>query len=186
MPPVTRVRSTLITASLHALRAMGWEDAYFGHLPADRHDTVRGMVAGSWLAVDVALDHYRACDALKLSANDIRALGERVSMRTQQAFVGTILRVAAGAGATPWHLYKNAHRIWERMIDGADQCVSQIGPKEAVVNIVGCVLLEIPYFRDATVAYYRAAAANLSRAVYVREERSKGLRSSIEMRISWA
>ncbi|MGZ3449392.1 MAG: hypothetical protein ACXVEF_07315 [Polyangiales bacterium] len=185
-PPVTGVRSTLVTASLQGMRAMGWEERYYAALPAELHAEVRGLVAGQWLPVSLALHHYRACDAMGLSQEEIHQIGETVSRRTQDTFVGTILRTAAGAGATPWHLYSNAHRIWSRMIDGADQCVYRLGPKEALVHILECEMLTIPYFRVAVRAYYRAAAVGLTRAIYVNEERAHPQTRSIEMRISWA
>lgn len=186
VPPVTRVRSTLVTASLQGLRAMRWEERYYAGLPPALHDEVRGLVAGQWVPVDLAIAHYRACDAMQLSREEIDAMGESVSRRTQDTFVGTILRTAAGAGASPWHLYSNAHRIWARMIDGADQCVYRVGPKEALVHVVGCVLFEVPYFREAVRAYYRAAARELTRSIYVTEERARPQRHSIELSISWA
>lgn len=185
-PPVTEVRSTLLTASLQGMRVMGWEARYFAALAAPLHDRVRGLVAGSWLPVAEAESHYRACDAMALSKDEVRKLGEAVSERTQQTFVGTIVRTAGGAGATPWHLYANAHRVWDRMIRGADQCVYRLGPKEALVELVGCSLLSIPYFRSAVGAYYRAAATGLSRAVFVHDEPKLASPTSVGIRVSWA
>ena len=63
------------------------------------------------------------------SIDDIKALGKSVSLRTQKTFVGTLGSVAAGAGATPWHIFRHGHRIWGRIFDGGDHVLYKAGLK---------------------------------------------------------
>ena len=100
-PPVSRVRSTLLSASLQGLRMMGWEKRYYDALPPALHHEIRALIAGVWLPVDLAVAHYTACDRMELSTDEIKEMGKAVSMRTQKTFVGTLGSVAAGGLDVP-------------------------------------------------------------------------------------
>lgn len=167
------------------LRSLGWEERYLAGLPKALHDVIPQLVAGTWVPIDLGLAHYRACDAMTLTANEIREMGEQVSLRTQRTFIGTLGKVVAGAGATPWTLCLNAHRIWGRIFDGGDHAVYGAGPKEALVLIVGCPLFEVAYFRLALRHYYRALFGLLARTVYAREEPKYAPKEGLALRFSW-
>src|SRR6478672_3851464 len=64
VPPLTAVRSTLLLAAQESLREAGLFDAYLSHLPPPSRDAAQTVMAGGWIPVSVALDHYDACDAL--------------------------------------------------------------------------------------------------------------------------
>lgn len=185
-PPVTEVRSTLLTASLQSLRALGFEQRYFAALAPAAHAEIRALVAGSWVPVALAAEHYGACDRLSLDAKQRERISESVANRTQGTFIDTLGKVAAGAGATPWHFLANSHRIWARMMNGGDHCVYEAGPKDALVVLLGCRLLGIPYFRDGLRAYYRALAMPLARTVYASEVARYCGSTSLGLRLSWA
>ena len=89
-PLASRVRSTLLSASLTGLRELGWEHRYFRALPTEMHMEMRTIPASSWLPLETAHRHYSACDRMGLSSEDMRAMGKAVSVRTQQTFVGTL------------------------------------------------------------------------------------------------
>jgi hypothetical protein len=184
-PPVTEVRSTLLAASLRVVRQMGWEKRYFAQLPRTLHDEVQMLTAGVWVPLSLAMAHYAACDAMNLAVGELDVIGEDVSMRTQKAFIGTLGRAATGAGLGPWHFLKSTHRIWARMMNGGDNAVFTVGPKEALVVLVGCPLVEIPYFRIGLLAYYRAITRVLSQVVYTREVREHRRKDGVGFRLSW-
>jgi len=119
-PEVKRVRSTLLAASLQSVRHMGWEDRYFAALPSEHHDEMRMLTAGVWMPIALGIAHYTACDGMAVSNDEIKEAGRQVSLRTQKTFVGTLGSIAAGAGATPWHIFQHGHRIWGRIFDGGD------------------------------------------------------------------
>ena len=78
-PSVSGVKSTLITASLVAIRQMGWEERYHQALPPDRHDVLRSLVAGSWSPIELAKAHYTACDKMRLTCRpEMIKMGEDV------------------------------------------------------------------------------------------------------------
>ena len=184
-PRVTRVRSTLIAASLHGIRNMGWEARYLAALPKELHFEMQMLTAGSWVPLSVGTAHYTACEEMGLGAREMDAIGSDVSLRTQRTFVGTLGKAVGGAGATPWLLIQNMHRIWDRMFDGGDLAAYKVGPKEGLVVLVGCTLLDISYFRFGFLAYYRALARMLSRAAYTKESPTHRSQGRIGFRISW-
>lgn len=149
VPPVTRVRTTLVVSSRLALEARGLLPAYTEQLsPADR-STLDNLVAGRWLGVDVALAHYRAVDRLGLPISEQIALGSDVGKRIQGTLVATLLRMAQGLGLTPWTSVGQYARIWDRLFMGGDLLVERLGEREAAVTMYNLSLLAVPYFRVA-------------------------------------
>lgn len=183
-PPVTQVRSTLVAASLQGMRRLGVEARYFERLPTALHDRLRTLVPGSWVEVELARAHYLACDALHLDAEQVQRVGETVSERTQGTYVDTVSRVAGGSAATPWDFLGTAHRIWGRMISGADLTVLRAGPQEAVIVVVRCSLLEIQYFREAMRAYFRALGTGMTRTFHATEMR-RAEPDAMGLRLRW-
>lgn len=184
-PEVKRARSTLLSASLQTVRQMGWEERYFEALPAALHGEVRMLAPGVWVPIALAIEHYGACDRMGLSSEDMKTMGHEVSLRTQKTFVGTLGSVAAGAGATPWHIYRQGHRIWGRIFDGGDHVAYKAGPKDLDIVCIGCPLLRIKYFRTAMGAYYAALGGLLSKSVHWRELAEFHGDERLGLRISW-
>jgi hypothetical protein len=184
-PLISRVRSTLLTASMQAMRERGVEDLYLRALPPELEGNMRGMIAATWVPLSLAMAHYRACDAMNRSSEDVAKIGEAVAIRTQRTFLSTLGKLASGVGVTPWTFFENHHRIWVRIFDGGDQCVYRLGPKDAQTYIIQNPLLEIPYFRHALRAYYQAAVRIFSKAVTVREVTQHVKQTSTALRFSW-
>jgi hypothetical protein len=149
IPPVARVRSTMVISSLRGLRERGRLDAYRERLPAAFHEPILGAVAGAWLGIDVATAHYRACDALGMTVPEQVAMGGSVGDALNGTFLRTVVRMARGAGVTPWLVLKQYARLWDRIFDGGDVEIDRLGPKEALIQMHGLSLFSIPYIRVA-------------------------------------
>ena len=185
MAPVTHVRSTLLTSSLVALRQRGLYDAYFAHLSPELQPIILGMIAGSWVPLSVGLAHYRAANALGLSPLEQFDIGHQVAERIQQSVLGTLARLAKGAGATPWTALENFQRLWDRMLQGGAGAVYRLGPKEARIEIHGNALVAIDYCRNGWRGMFAASAALFAQKVYVNEQRSLATPTSMGLRLSW-
>ncbi|MGO8995195.1 MAG: hypothetical protein ACLQVI_17910 [Polyangiaceae bacterium] len=184
-PQVSQVRSTLLSASLQGLRHMGWEERYFKALPTSRHEEMRLLTAGTWVPLALGEAHYGACDRMGLSSEEMKEMGKGVALRTQKTFVGTLGSIAAGAGATPWHIFQNGHRIWGRIFAGGDNAAYKLGPKDVIVVCMGCPLLQLAYFRTAIGAYYAALAGLVAKSVHWRELNEYRREGTVGLRISW-
>src|SRR4051794_1890465 len=111
-PVATRVRSTWLRSSLAALEARGLMHRYLTLLPAEHHAAVLASVAGTWLPIEVAVQHYHACDRLGLAPLDVLAIGQEVTRRVHGMAMRTFLTLAQGLGATPWTALERMTTLW--------------------------------------------------------------------------
>ncbi len=101
-PRVTHCRGTLLFSSRRTLERHGHVDAYRQHVAPEHELAIASSAAGSWLPVELAVAHYRACDALGMSVDEQLRLGASVVQHIQRTFIGSALRAAArGASVSP-------------------------------------------------------------------------------------
>ena len=186
VPPARRFRSTMIGASVLAMRTLGHFDAYIKHLPAEHRETILGSVAGTWLDYPVGVAHYRAADALGLderrAARDRRDVGRRV----HSTIFGTIAKLAKTAGVTPWTGLAQQKRLWSATIDGGAVAVYKLGPKEARFEAHGVPeLVAIPDLRNAFRGIYVRGSELFCKKMYVSEIASFTQRGIVGYRLAW-
>jgi hypothetical protein len=187
VPPVTHVRSTLLAASILSVRSRGHLDAYLTHLPPALHETVLQSVAGSWIPLDVAVAHYRAADRLGLRSDEQYELGRGVAERVQNSVLGTLGRVAKGAGVTPWIGLEYFQRLWDRVLLGGSVAVYRLGPKEARAEGYGIpTLAEIPYFRNSFRGMFAGSGLLFCNKMYIADLAPFVARRVIGFRVAWA
>jgi len=143
----TAFRSTWIVSSVNALREQGHFERYVSLLP-DHREEILSTVAGIWLPIAVARAHYEACEALSLAGDQQVAMGRAVGARARGSWLDPPIRAARAVGTTPWTILPQLDRLWRRAVNGGAAAVFRIGPKEARAELVGCELLDIPYFRQ--------------------------------------
>jgi hypothetical protein len=139
----------VLLASVASLRDEGLFDAYAAHLPRRAHENIIDNVAGVWVPLDDALEHYRACDTLGLNADEQATLGKLTFRRTKGTLLGTVVSLARGAGATPWTFFPQFQRFWSRGYDGGGVRVLRLGPKDARIDVVENDLCTSAYYRNA-------------------------------------
>ena len=183
--PVRHARSTIVLGSIASLRHAGHFDRYAGALAPEHRDQLLQAVAGTWIPVEVARSHYRACEALNLSPDEEVGLGRLIFERTGETMFATILRLAKGVGVTPWTLLPHLQRFWERGYDGGGLSVSRLGPKEARVELVQCSLVEVRYFRNAARGLLGAVIQLFCTRAYLQELAGRQ-RGTVIVRIQWA
>ncbi len=183
---VTRVRSTLIQASLASLRERHLIDRYTALLPSEYHETVLQTVAGTWLPLQIGVAHYQACEELRLLESEQVDIGGDVGRRIQRSALSTIARAGKAAGITPWLALSSMDRMWARLIEGAGVQVVKTGPKDARIEIESVALAQFMYFRNAFRGLVLAAAELFSQRAYVRTMHPQCGRERLEYRIAWA
>ncbi len=184
---VTRVRSTWVLASLQALRERGHYDRYLALLPPQYHAEILFTVAGLWLPIDISVAHYTACQALGLSEDEQQRMGMNVGNRAQGTILATAVKMAKGAGVTPWTILPQFDRLWRRGLDGGAVAVFKTGPKEARIEVVACTLLEIPYWRAAFGGVLLDIASLFCQKAYIRAVTSRAAaKDECALRLQWA
>jgi hypothetical protein len=147
IPPVTKIRSTWIAASVASLRKQGLFERYEPHLPREHRDAIVLAVAGTWMPVEMGIIHYRACDAMGLSRGETIERGQAVSGAIQSSLLDVVARAAKGVGVTPWTVFEQYPRIFSRIFVGGATGVRKLGPKEARIEFAGIPFARFDYFR---------------------------------------
>lgn len=183
--PVSRVRSTLLSSSIAEVRKLGKYERYAKLLPPQHVESIEALVPGVWLPLDLAMVHYRACDGLSLTQEEMLAMGASVGARVQSSVISTLTRLATGAGATPWIAYAQSDRLWQRMFEGGGVTIRKLGPKEAEIEMSQLPLARFEYFRTSFCGVQRVGAQLFAQKVYVRELVARGTESSFVVLVSW-
>jgi hypothetical protein len=147
--PLSRVRSTIVLASMSDIKTDGFYDDYVKRLAPGHKDALLDLVAGMWMPAELAAAHYSACDALHFTAADQTLRGRRAADRVGGSIFGTAIRAAREAGATPWTIFAQLPRFWSRAYDGGGLAVYRTGPKDARIDLLEIALCDIPYYRRA-------------------------------------
>jgi hypothetical protein len=166
--PCTHVKSTLLLGSLRALRARGHGDAYMARVEPQVAATISDGGVPRWLTIDVAEAHYAACDALRLTTDEMLKIGAVVAP-TAASGVSIILKAARTTGADPWTALERAPTYWSRMYFGSALSVTKTGPKDASIHIRRNALARYAYWRTGLRGIVLELARALSEAAYVRE-----------------
>lgn len=183
--PATHARSTLLMASIESVRKRGLFDEYERALDPQHKPALLGAIAGTWLDLEVAHAHYAACDTLGMSADQQVQVGRSTFEGARSTLLGTAVRMARGAGVTPWQHMPLFQRFWDRGFDGGGLSVTRVGPKDAHVTIVACSLLASPYFRNGLRGLAASLVELLASHAYVTEHRH-ATSDAVTMRVQWA
>ncbi len=182
----THFRSSWLASSLRALRTRGYFDAYQRRLPPAFHTPVLESLAGAWLPIDVAVAHYAAIDSLGISPSVMFDMGREVQDHAQAILAPLALRAAKDAGVTPWVVFGQAKKLWERTWRGGDFAVDKLGPKDAELEIVGWTVASSSYIRHAMRGVCDRMLGTFCQKVYVREVAAKSRKTTLAYRVAWA
>jgi hypothetical protein len=182
--PVTSARSTVLAASRASIAEAGHGPRYDAALDPAARAALSDMVAGSWIPLPIAAAHYRACDALGLSASAVATLGRSTNERVKGTLYGTFIRVFKETGGSPWNVLPHWQRFWHRGYDGGAVKITKLGPKDAQVDVFACSLCESHYFRNALRGLSAGFIEIFCERAYAQELRSTG--ETVSFRYQWA
>jgi hypothetical protein len=183
--PVRHARSTILLGSIASLRKAGHFEAYSSALSPAHREALLQAVAGTWIPLDVALAHYRACASLGLTADAEAELGSSTFAQAGSIF-GTIMRLGKSAGVTPWTVLPQFQRFWDRGYDGGGIRVLRLGPKEARMDLIQCPLADIRYYRNACRGLAGTVLQLFCQRLYAQEIPSMRAQGSMALRAQWA
>jgi hypothetical protein len=182
--PLRHVRSTIVASGISALRHHGHFDAYAAALDAASREVLVTTVAGAWMPIQLAITHYRACDAIQLTHDEVVAIGREVGERVHQNVLHAVKTLATGVGVTPWTLAAQYDRLYPRMFDGGGFRIVRLGPKDGVIELLQCPLAESTYFRSAFCGVNLAGMKLVATKAYVRPQSHHGPHA-FAVRLSW-
>jgi hypothetical protein len=185
LTPLRAARSTILLGSVGVIRASGRFDAYRAALPVEFHAPLFEAIAGTWTPLDAALAHYSACDSLGFSVDEQMKNGRGTFDRTGATLFGTMMRMAKGAGVTPWTFLPHLQRFYDRGYDGGGVAVYKMGPKEALLHAAESGLCESRYFRNAVRGLLVAVFEMFCRKAYLVELPQPSGKRSMSIRMQW-
>lgn len=173
-PEVSQVRGILLVKSLENLRSAGLFERYARGLAPSTLEELTYVLAASWVPVDLAMAHYRACDEMRLAESEIEQLGARMGDSYGQSVAGALVKAARMAGVdSAWTALRQIDRVWDRMYQGGTTVLLQTGPKDLVLEHTGLPLAESPYFRTALRSYWLYFGRLGSRTAYMKFTRPR-------------
>jgi hypothetical protein len=173
IPPAYEVKSTLLTASVEAVKQRGRFEEYDSRLTPEARE-----------AMEIALTHYASLDALAFTDHEIFDNGRVVGTRINNTFLGIVLKLAGTAGTTPWTPLEQTGKLFERVFRGGGLQMMRLGPKEARIDVVALPVMTSSYFRAALRGQVVAGCELFCKRAYVREL-ERATNGSGSFRVSW-
>jgi hypothetical protein len=161
-------------------------DRYLALLPREHHEAVLSSVAGVWLPVEVAIEHYRACDKLEIGDRELVEIGAEVAKHSLKTTLSVAVSLAKGAGVTPWTILEQLPVVWYRVWSGGGVAVYKIGPKDARLEVAGWQCAASHYCRVAVRGTIGGLVELFCQKAFVREVSTLCGPSTLAYRISWA
>jgi len=186
VPLITRVRTTLLSASLLAVKERGLLDDYMRELSPEHRRYIESMVGMDWAPIEIGLGHYGALDRLQLSAKEQYEIGVEVGGRINQSMLGTAMRLAGEAGATPWTVLAHLPRLWSRMLEGGAVGVFELAPKDARIELHGCPMARYAYCRNGWRGMLVGAMTPLCRKIFANDITEMCDDARYAMHAAWA
>jgi hypothetical protein len=154
--PLTAVRNTVLQGSLALLRESGFYERYEKRVDPAVLDEISTNIAPCWVHIDVADAHYRACDEMALSADELADLGRASGQLARK----TSIVVAQPEEHVAFDLWQNAsrmHRVWKRLYQGGSVQIVKLGDAEELIEFRGFSLHRHRYYRYGCLAAIKAA-----------------------------
>jgi hypothetical protein len=184
--PMTAVRNVLLQTSLNELRENGHYERYAQLIAPEALERLQGYLAPGWVPIEIAHEHYSACERLDLNSAQTDRLGTRIGDRLQQTLIVTRAKGTRDPEFDLWQVHPSLYRIWARLYQGGSVQITRLGPREALLEQTGFVLNRYAYYREAQVraiaAGYAAVGTRFTRFDIERYEPS---RDELEFRMAW-
>jgi hypothetical protein len=186
VPMGTEFKSTWLSGSIGVLKAHGVFEQYLEKLPAKYHDPILRSIAGTWLPAEVAVEHYRAIDALRVSTPERVEWGKEITRRLQKTIFSVGFHAARDVGVTPWMILKVFPVQFSREWKGGGTAVFKVGPKDARIEIVGFPVASIGHCRAGLRGVIGGMCELVCTKAYVSEIRELCTDSQLGYRVAWA
>lgn len=185
--PLVAVRRMLVHSSIAELGASGLYERYRELIEGGSLERIRELIGPGWMPVELALEHYSACDRLQLSDKTIHEAGIRAGDK-----MGSALLVAGAQpqveekDRSPWPLLQAFARMGRRIYDGASAQYVKTGSNALRIEYYGNPLFAFHYYQVAHCGFLRQAFRSLSvEVVDVTLTTYRADKASIDVRVSF-
>ncbi|HET6339988.1 MAG TPA: hypothetical protein VFG30_42560 [Polyangiales bacterium] len=186
LKPLTAVRRMLVHSSITELEQLGYYERYCRIISPTSLAQIKELIGPGLMAVELALDHYRACDALDLTDEQIHAAGLRAGEKIGDALLVASAQVSASAEGAVWSVIGAFYRMSRRIYEGGSAQYVKLGPKSLLIEYKANPLFSVRYYRVAYAGFMRRTFGSVGLKIkdftlssYRREH------AEIEVRMSW-
>lgn len=155
--PVSAVKHLVIQTSLAMLQRTGLFQRYRELIDPSVLQELQTALASAWAPIVLADAHYRACDDLGLTTEQLSALGQGVGVRLQETSLVTAAKKNRDSDFDLWNEVGSLHRMWARLYQGGSALIAKLGPKDLLIELRGFSLNRYRYHRYAQLASIGAA-----------------------------
>lgn len=161
--PLVAVRRMLVHSSIAELSVSGLYDRYSEIIDSRTLERIKELIGPGWMPVELALEHYRACDSLQLSDDAIHEAGKRAGDK-----IGSALLVAGAQpqadtkDRSPWPFIQAFARMGRRIHDGASAQYVKTGSSSLRIEHSGNPLFAFHYYRVAHCGFLNQAFHSLN------------------------
>jgi hypothetical protein len=183
--PATEARSTFIVAGMQMLRAHNLFPRYMEALAPEWRERLLGLVAGMWIPVEVAIEHYRTADRLDIDGPTIDAIGAEVAQRTFKNALSPAFKRLKRPDIGPWDIFALSHENNEANWRGGDRQIIREGPRQALYEWAGQPCARVPYFNKSFAAFLRALVNMTCSRAYQHIVPERCSNTHLCVRITW-
>jgi hypothetical protein len=160
--PLVGVRRMLVLSSIAELKDVGLYDRYCACIDSRCLTQITEMIGPGWMPVELAKQHYEACDRLPLSDAQIEEMGVRAGDKMSSSLLVAGAQGARTAGdRDPWELVGAYSRMGRRIYEGSSSQYVKVAPNKLLIEHVGNPLFAIRYFRTAHASFMRGTFRSL-------------------------
>jgi hypothetical protein len=183
--PVSAVKNVVLQSSLTQLEKFGLYQRYAERVEPGVIAEIRAGLASGWSPVKLAHAHYKGCDAMGVSSEELSQLGQRVGDKLQQTSLVSAAKKSRDLHDDGWHGTGALHRMWARLYQGGSVQVVKLGATDKLVELRGFGLTTYHYYRHGTLAVLTAANAALATRVQVGIVGYREARDELQIRVTW-
>jgi hypothetical protein len=122
---------------------------------------------------------------LGLPDEEIVQIGLEVTDRFHSVFFSTVFRLARSVGATPWTVFANTQKMWDRTWMGGGIAVFKLGVREARGEVVGWPCSRVRYCRVAMRGMMLGTASLFCKKAWLQEVPQLCTDTTLGYRMSW-
>ncbi len=170
--PCTHIRGSVLANNLVILGERGLRDDYESRLPQQHLPVIRELSVSEWYPIELGVAHYRVMSELIPDIEEQTQLGRQSAAKLQVPYIKTLFRAMRVAGALdPRKALTISHKVFDRVLQGADGRVVQVGRKDARLECLGIPPIQQPYFRNSWKGWWEMSLSLVARKVFVRIQR---------------
>jgi hypothetical protein len=147
-PLLHAARGSIFRTGWKALAARGLHQAYEALLPQDQRAEILASLSSDWVPFRLLDAHEHAFDQLDLTRDDARLVGAEMSRGVNGVVYATLARLAGQLGASPWLVFGQANKTWQRLYGGGAVAVFRRGERSARIEVWGNPLARYRLHRE--------------------------------------